>query len=320
MRIVVTGGAGFIGSNLVERLVGMLSRKVTVLDNFIAGKPENIEHLRGLKNFRLLEGDVRDRKLVKSLVAESDYVFHLAASKLVVSMEEPRVDLETNIIGTFNVLEAARAHPGVRVIHASTGSTLGSSSKPMREDQHPKPTTLYGISKLSAEHYCLFYAREFGVKASIIRYFHVFGPRQDYSGKAGVVNIFLSRVLQGRRPVINGMGRQIRCLTYVEDDVDATLLLARRRGTIGRIYNVASPTRISVRRLADLIITRYGPKGMKPDYAPPRPGENMRPVPDTRKIERLGFKARFTFDQGLELTKQWIEKDLERRCVARDQS
>lgn len=311
--VLVTGGAGFIGSNLTERLLNLGTKKVYVLDNFVSGKLENIEHLMGFNNFQLIEGDVRDYNLIKSLVRKSDFIFHLAASKLVVSRENPKVDLETNIIGTFNILEVSRLNKKVRIIHASTGSTLGSSSKPMKEDHHPKPTTLYGISKLTAEHYCLFYAREFDVKVSIIRYFHVFGPHQDYSGKAGVVNIFLSKVLQGKPPIINGTGRQVRCLTYVQDDVDATLLIARKSEAIGQIYNIASPTRIKVRDLAYLIIRKYGRDGLKPVYGPARPGENLRPIPDTRKIEKLGFKARFSFNEGLELTKQWIENDLKRK-------
>ena len=311
--VLVTGGAGFIGTNLTERLLRLGTKNVFVLDNFISGKLENIEHLRRFKNFQLIKGDVADYDLVKSLVLKSDYVFHLSASKLVVSQERPRLDLETNIIGTFNILEAARLNKRVRIVHASTGSTLGSNSKPMKEDHHPKPTTLYGISKLSAEHYCLFYAREFGIKISVIRYFHVFGPYQDYSGKAGVVNIFLSRVLQGKSPIIDGSGKQIRCLTFVQDDVEATLLIAKRKEAIGQIYNVASPTRISVKQLAHLIIKRYGKKDMKPCYGPPRTGENLRPIPDTTKIEKLGFKAKFTFEEGLELTNQWIKNDLKQK-------
>lgn len=311
--VLVTGGAGFIGTNLVERLIGLGIKKVYVLDNFIAGKLENITHLRAFKNFCLIRGDVRDYRLIKSLVVKSDYVFHLAASKLVVSMERPRLDLETNIIGTFNILEAARLNKKVRIIHSSTGSTLGSSSKPMSENHHPQPTTLYGISKLSAEHYCLFYAREFGVKVSVIRYFHVYGPYQDYSGKAGVVNIFLSRVLKNRPPIINGRGEQIRCLTYVQDDIDATLLIAMKKDTSGQIYNVASPTRIKVKDLAHLIIKKYGEKKLKPIYGPPRSGENLRPIPDTAKIKRLGFKSKYSLEKGLELTKKWIQGDLKKR-------
>lgn len=311
--VLVTGAAGFIGSNLTQELVRSGIKKVYALDNFAAGKLENIKHLFKFKNFKLIRGDVRNYALIESLVKKSDYVFHLAASKLVVSRENPRLDLETNIIGTFNILEAARRKKGVRIIHASTGSTLGSSSRPMKEDHHPKPATLYGISKLSAEYYCLFYSREFGVKVSVIRYFHVYGPYQDYLGKAGVVNIFLGRVLRGRPPVISGTGRQIRCLTYVRDDVEATLFIAYSSKSIGQIYNVASEVRIKVRDLAQLIIREYARKKMKPLYGPARPGENMRPVPNTTKIKKLGFNPGCSLEKGLELTAKWIETDLKKK-------
>lgn len=310
--ILVTGGAGFIGSNLVRRLLKEEVSRIIVLDNLVAGRKENIEELLGDKRLDLVIGDTRDFSLVKQLVLESDFVFNLAASKLVVSLENPRTDLETNIVGTFNILEAAREKPALRLLHASTGSVLGSSDKPMPEDQYPNPSTLYGISKLAAEKYCLFYAKEFNVRVSIIRYFHVFGPRQDYDGPSGVVNIFLSRVLQNKPPVIFGTGEQIRCLTYVEDDINASLLILSRQECIGQVYNVASETRISVKDLAELIIKKYGPKGMKPEYGAPRQGENLRPVPDTRKIERLGFEAGFTFEEGLEQTKNWIQEDIKK--------
>ena len=311
--VLVTGGAGFIGSNLAEELISLGVKRIYALDNFIAGKLDNIKHLLKFKNFALIKGDVRDYELIRSLVKKSDYVFHLAASKLVVSRKNPRLDMETNIVGTFNVLEAARLNKQVRVIHASTGSTLGSSSRPMQEGHHPKPATLYGISKLSAEHYCLFYAREFGVKVSVIRYFHVYGPYQDYLGKAGVVNIFLGRVLCGKPPVINGTGQQIRCLTYVQDDVQATLFIAQKPKAIGQIYNVASAVRITVKDLAHLIIKKYGQKKLKPVYGPARPGENMRPVADTKKIGKLGFSPGYSLEKGLELTAKWIETDLKKK-------
>ncbi len=306
---LVTGGAGFIGSHLAERLLKEGAKRVICLDNLVAGSKENIEHLSKDKRFELIIGDVKEYKTVKGLVSKSDFVFHEAASKLIVSREKPRVDLETNIIGTFNILEAARGKD-IRIIHASTGSTLGSSDRPMKEDHPPKPTTLYGISKLTAERYCQFYAREFGVKVSILRYFHVFGPRQDYSLEAGVVSIFLSRVLENKPPIVFGTGEQIRCFTYIDDDIDATLLLASKEEAIGEIYHVASKTRMSVKELAELIIRKYGPKGMESIYGPPQPGENLRPIPDTRKIEKLGFQAKVSFLEGLEKTKAWVEEGL----------
>lgn len=308
-HVLVTGGAGFIGSHLVDWALRERAKRVVALDNLTAGRMEFLRHLADEPRFGFVQGDVRDAGLVKALVQESDFVFHEAASKLVVSRENPRTDMETNIAGTLTVLEAAKG-TDTRILHASTGSVLGSSDRPMREEHTGKPTTLYGISKAAAENYCLFYAREFGVRVTVIRYFHVFGPRQAYDGEAGVVSIFLARVLQGMPPVIYGSGEQIRCFTYVEDDVCANALLAERDAAVGQVFNVASHKRISVRQLAETIIDRCGPSGMEPVFAPPRPGENMRPIPDTSKIEALGFREATSFDDGLEHTRQWVEQTL----------
>lgn len=305
---LVTGGCGFIGSHLVEALLQRGLSKILVLDNLISGKKENLRHVLKEKPLEIVIGDVRNYELVKKLVSYSDFVFHLAASKMVVSFDNPRLDLETNIGGTVNVLEAARKRD-VRVIYASTGSVLGSGERPMPEDYPPNPTSPYGISKLAAERYCRLYCSEFGVKVSIIRYFHVFGPRQDFRGKAGVISIFLYRVLEGKSPVVYGSGKQVRCFTYVLDDVGATLLIAEKKKSLGQIYNVASPAIISVKDLAKYILQRYGSPGIRIKYGQPRKGENKMPIPDTSKIKRLGFKAKFTFEEGVELTRQWIKNE-----------
>jgi len=313
--VLVTGGAGFIGSHLVDKCLAEGAEKVVALDNFAAGNRINLAHLKDEPRFELKDGDVQDFEVVKPLVEGSDVILHEAASKLVASLKNPRVDLGTNIIGTFNILEAARnADP--QIIHASTGSVLGSSDEDMLEDAPTNPTTLYGISKLAGEKYCTFYAKEFGVNASVLRYFHVFGPRQDYSGEAGVINIFLSKVLQGKPPVIYSGGTQIRCFTYISDDVDANFLLLQNKGKVkGEIYNVASRTRMSVNELADTIIKKYATKPLEPEQGETRQGENYRPVPDTKKVEKLGFKEKVSFEDGLEKTKQWIEKDLRAKGV-----
>lgn len=310
--VLVTGGCGFIGSHLCERLIEEGAKEVIAFDNLVSGRPENVEHLTRKPNFKVVHGDVCDYHTVKPWVAQSDYVFNLAASKMVVSLQRPRTDLETNIIGTFNVLESARGSK-VRIVHGSTGSVLGSSENPMPEDFPPNPTSLYGISKLAAERYCLFYAREFGVKVSVIRYFHVYGPRQPYDGEAGVVSIFIARVLQGKPPIIFGDGNQIRCFTFVTDCVNATLLLANRENTVGEVYNVASHTRISVRELADMIIKNYAKTHIQPQHAPPRVGENPRPIPNTHKIEKLGFMTKMSFEEGIKKTREWIENELRKR-------
>lgn len=311
--VLVTGGSGFIGSHIVDECLARNAARVIVLDNFVNGREKNIAHLLDHERVDVESGDVRDPDTVRPLVHQSDVIFHEAASKLVVSRTRPRIDLETNIVGTFNILEAARGRD-VLMVHASTGSVLGSvESGEMREDHPRNPSTLYGISKGSGERYCEFYAREFGLKVAILRYFHVFGPRQDYSGEAGVVSIFLGRVLRGLPPIIFGTGEQIRCFTYVLDDVRANFLLLERlaKGEIGgEIFNVASHSRVSVLELASTIIERYGAKPLTPEFADPRPGENLRPIPDTTKIEALGFKESLSFEEGLEKTKRWVEREL----------
>lgn len=311
--VLVTGGAGFIGSHIVDRLIDAGAEKVIAFDNLVSGSTCNFAHLDGNDRFRFVSGDVRKVDEIAPLVKESDFVFHEAASKLVVSLENPRLDMETNIIGTLNVLDAARDSDPV-VVHASTGSVFGSSDVPMSEEYIQRPTTLYGISKLAGEKYVQFYAREFGLKACVLRYFHVYGPRQDYHGDAGVVSIFLSRVLSGKSPIVYGSGEQVRCFTYVGDDVDANILLARK-GKCGESYNVASKTRISVKDLAKLIVDKYATKTMSIKYASARQGENLRPIPDTSKVEALGFRAKVSFDDGLGYTKKWVEEDLDSGAV-----
>jgi len=305
--VLITGGAGFIGSHLADKILGEQAEKVILLDNFISGSVKNIQHLRNHSKVKIIEGDVRNFDLVKDLVKESDYVFNEAASKMAFCMDNPRLDLETNIIGPFNVIQAA-LDSDTRIVHVSTGSVLGSSDTPMKEDHVKNPVTPYGISKLAGEKYMLYYAKEFGLKTSVIRYFHVFGPRQDYSGKVGVIGIFLSKVLKNKPPMVNSGGSQIRCFTYVSDVVDATLLLAKKNAAIGEDYNLASKTRMTIKDLADMVIKKYAKTELKPEYGETIKGENYKPLPDTTKIEKLGFKENVSFEEGLEKTKQWIEK------------
>lgn len=313
-HVLVTGGAGFIGSHIVDACLERGAAGVVSLDNYVNGSARNLQHLRSEPRFRAESGDVRDIDTLRPLVKAADIIFHEAASKLVVSRTRPRIDMETNIIGTFNILECLKGTAKL-MVHASTGSVLGNTDdEAMREDHPQNPTTLYGISKGTAERYVRFYAAEFGVRACIVRYFHVFGPRQEYGGEAGVVSIFLGRVLKGRSPVIFGTGEQVRCFTYVRDDVAANFLLldGLAEGRFcGEVFNCASRTRISVLELAEMIIRKYGSEDMAPEFAPARPGENLRPIPDTARIESIGFRESVTFEEGLALTKEWVRNDLD---------
>lgn len=314
--VLVTGGAGFIGSHIIDRCLKEGAKKVICLDNFIASTGKNIAHLKNTPQVEIIEGDVRDFELIKKLVEQSDYIFHEAASKMVAALDNPRIDLDVNITGTFNILEAARkSNNNPRIIHASTGSVLGSSNKPMPENHPKNPTTLYGISKTAGELYCLFYAKEFGVRVTALRYFHVFGPRQDFSGEAGVVSIFLSKVIQNQNPIVYSGGTQIRCFTYVDDDVEANMILAKNEATVGEVYNVASKERVTVISLAKMIIENYGEGNLQAEIGPMRQGENYYPVPDTSKIEALGFEAKTSFKEGLAKTKQWVEQYLKEEGI-----
>lgn len=312
--VLVTGGAGFIGSHIVDRCLAEGAEKVISFDNLIGGKLENHSHIENNPRFQFVNGDIKDYEKIKEYVEQADVIFNEAASKLVVSLKNPFIDLQTNIVGNFNILEILRkSSNNPRIIHASTGSVFGSADKPFKENDAKNPSTTYGISKLAAENYFKFYHKEYGVKSTVIRYFHVFGPRQDYSGEAGVISIFVSRVLNGKPPIIFSGGNQIRCFTYVNDDVEANMLLLKNKSSIGQDYNVASKTRMSINELASIIISKYAKdKHMKPIEGEARMGENLKPIPDTSRIEDLGFKERLSFEEGLELTKEWIEEDIKK--------
>lgn len=308
--ILVTGGAGFIGSSLCDELIKEDPKKIIIFDNLCQSNTDNIKQLLEDDRVEFIKGDIRDYEVIEEPVLRSDYIFHLAASNMGTSENRPRVDMGTNIIGSFNLYEAAKKNPEVRIVHVSTGSVLGSSDKPMKEDDQLQPNTPYAISKLAGEQYAKFYCDEHKLKISIIRYFHVFGPRQDCYGRSGVINIFLRRVLNGEPPIIWGTGKQIKCFTFVKDTVRATIMLSQNDDTIGQVYNVASDNRVSIQDLADIIIRKYAKdKTMKPGYAPPKVGENMKPIPDTSKIKDLGFKPvkSANFEEALDKCKQWVE-------------
>lgn len=315
--VLVTGGAGFIGSHLVDRALELGAEKVICYDNLIGtnNSLSNIAHWKNDPRFKFIKADIKDYQEIRPWVEESDIIFNEAASKLVVSLKDPTIDVQTNVVGNFNIAEIMRkSESDARIIHASTGSVFGSSDKPFEEADAMNPSTVYGISKLAAEKYFLLYHRLYGLKSTVLRYFHVFGPRQDYTGEAGVVGIFLSRVLKGLPPQVCGSGEAIRCFTFVHDVVDANLLLYKNNSSIGQDYNVASRSRVSVLQLANKVISKYGVPGMKPEFIAPRLGENLKPIPSTKKIENIGFRESVTFDEGLERTKQWIASQMQNKA------
>ena len=311
-KVLVIGGAGFIGSHIVDKAMELGAEKVISFDNFSGVISDNLAHLKGDSRFVSIRGDLRNFDEVKSAIEGVDLILNEATSKLVTSIKDPMADVMTNTVGNMNLLEAMRkTGSSARIVHASTGSVFGDAQIPYNDSVSVKePTTIYGANKLAAEHYHLYFAKEYGIKSSIIRYYHVYGERQDSRLGAGVMNIFLSNVLAGKAPQVCGKGEALRCFTYVKDCANANFLIANSNNAIGKRYNVASKVRISVLELAQLIARKYGPLGMKPVFIPERTGEVLRPIPDTRAIEELGFKESVTFEQGLERTKQWIASQL----------
>ncbi len=311
--VLVTGGAGFIGSHIVDRCLDLGAEKVISFDNKIGTILNNHAHLDMNDKFKFVKGDITKAEEIKPSVEEADFIFSEATSKQVMSLKNPLLDVEINAFGNLQLLELIRnSSNNPRIVHASTGSVFGDSTIPYNDfTSMKKPATVYGINKLAAEHYHLLYTKEHGIRSSIVRYYHVFGPRQV--GKAGVINIFLSRVLNGLAPKICGTGEALRCFTYVRDSADANFLIAQSNNTIGKRYNAASKTRMTVLELANKIISKYGPPEMKPEFIESRRGEVLKPVPDTKPIEELGFKETLTFDEGLDLSKKWISEDMENR-------
>jgi len=310
--VLVVGGAGFIGSHIVDRALQLGAEKVISFDNLSGVISDNLAHLKGDPRFVFVKGDLRNFEDVKKAIESTDLILNQATSKLVTSIKDPLADVLTNTVGNMNLLEALRkSGSSARVVHASTGSVFGDAQTPYNDLTSVKePTTIYGANKLAAEHYHLYFAKEYGIKSSIVRYYHVYGERQDSRLGAGVINLFLSNVLTGKAPTVCGTGKAIRCFTYVKDCAEANFLVANSPNAVAKRYNVASKVRMSVLELAEMISKKYGMPGMRPKFIAERTGEVLNPTPDTKMIEDLGFEESVTFDEGLERTKRWIAEQI----------
>lgn len=310
MRAVVTGGAGFIGSHVVDALVGRGS-EVLVLDDLSHGRRENVND-----GAELVVADVRDQDAVDETFAKfrPGACFHLAAQADVrVSVARPDHDCEVNVIGSIRVLEAAREH-GARVVLASTGGAIyGECEEPAGEEAPRRPLAPYGASKLAAEEYLATYDRLYGSRHVALRYGNVYGPRQDPHGEAGVVAIFFGRLAEGERPHVFGDGSQQRDYVYVEDVAEATVKAAD--GPPG-VFNVGTGIATSVLELLDACV-EVSDVETEPVFDPPRPGELQRSVLDPRLAEReLGFRAATGLAEGLAATWGFLTAEGERTVGA----
>ena len=300
MRLIVTGGAGFIGSHIVEALVARGDEAV-VLDNLSSGRPENLA-----ADVELVEGDIRDETAVDELFdrVQPGACIHLAAQADVrVSVERPAYDCDVNVVGTIRILEAARRHDA-RLIFASTGGAIyGECERPADEGSERRPLAPYGTSKLAAEEYLATYGRLHGTEHTALRFGNVYGPRQDPHGEAGVVAIFLGLLASGGTPRIFGDGLQTRDYVYVGDVVRATLTALERPSGV---FNVGTGEETSVVELYD-ICRRVSGVDVPPVHAPARTGELQRVFLDPSLAERaLGFRAVTSLEDGLRATWNWV--------------
>jgi UDP-glucose 4-epimerase len=303
--VLVTGGAGFVGSNLVRRLVE-LGARVVVLDNFVTGDTNN---LRGISTPRLVEGSVADAALLAQLVPEMNVVLHAAARNIIVSTRNPREDFETNIGGTLNVLMAARGTKVERVVYTSSASIYGNCRHlPINEDDQPYTLSPYAVSKYAGENYCQAFYESYGIPTAVVRYSNVYGPGQSPSNPyCGVIAKFFQAAVDGKPISIHGDGQQTRDFTFVEDTVEATLLAALAPRAVGEVFNIGTGFETDVNTLAHAIVRVTG-KSVPIQHVDRRDIDNIRRrVLNIEKIRRvLHWVPRHTLRQGLEKTWQWM--------------
>lgn len=304
---LVTGGAGFIGSNIVEELVRR-KKKVRILDNFITGKRENVAPF--LNEIELVEGDIRDRKALDKALKGIDYVLHEAALRSVAkSVEDPFITNDINVFGTLNLLMAAKDHKVKRVVYASSSSAYGDARGfPQKESDFANPISPYGVSKLAGENYCVTFARTMGLETVSLRYFNVFGPRQNPESKySAVIPMFIFRMLENERPIVDWDGKQSRDFTYVANVVEANLRSCVAPGISGEVFNVACGTTTSIMDIVKSL-NRMLHSGLKPQYSPRRPGDVRKTYADISKMRRLlKIKEIVQFEDGLQRTVEWFK-------------
>ena len=305
-KALVTGGAGFIGSHIVERLLN-LGLEVISVDNYFAGKKENLSHLHSFSTFKEVNCDVTDYHSLKKLFPGVDIVFHEAASKKTICLNDPRRDLDINAKGAFNILELARDFEVKKVVHASTGSVYGEAEYFPQDEKHPlTPTSYYGVSKLAGERYALAFNKLYGLDVTILRYFHVYGPRQENSDVGGVVSIFGRKTINNEPLTIFGDGTQQRSFTYVDDVVDINMLVALNNHSKGEVYNCASGITVTINQLAELILKYFKKERLKIQYKDWTPGDIKIFNVDNKKIKSLGFSFKTPFTEGLDKTLAWL--------------
>jgi nucleoside-diphosphate-sugar epimerase len=315
MRILVTGGAGFIGSNLVEELLKQ-GHYVRVLDDFSTGKEENLKFDSDLeKNLQIYEDTITDMAACLMATANIDCVFHLAAiASVQVSVDEPWMSHNANVNGTFNILAASKFNSVKRVIFASSSAIYGDQVGIVRkEDMKPNPQSPYALQKYTAETYCTLYSKLYGLETISLRYFNIFGPKQSpESMYAPVIPAFIKALILEEKPSIYGDGEQTRDFTYVVNAVNANILAMKKDKTNGEFLNVGCGRNISLNQLFTLLKEIF-PSEIEPSYEAPRLGEARHTLADIKLTrEFLGYEPEVSFKIGLLKTAAFFQRIISR--------
>jgi nucleoside-diphosphate-sugar epimerase len=312
-RYVVTGGAGFIGSAVVRALLAQ-GRRVHVIDNLATGSLDNLEDVAD--RITVHELDIRDYNRIAPVIAGAHRIFHLAALPSVPkSILQPVPSHEVNMDGTFNVLRAAAEGHAGRLIFAASSSAYGNTATlPKVESMAPNPMSPYAAQKLMGEYYASVFSQCFGIETVSLRFFNVFGPRQDpTSVYSGVLSIFLTCLLERRSPTIHGDGEQSRDFTYVEDVAALILKASEAPGVSGRVFNAGNGNRYTLNETWNLL-QKIENVQLPAQYGPPRAGDVLHSQADVAAATReLGHAPRFSFEDGLRLTLDWYREDLLRK-------
>ncbi len=317
-KILVTGGAGFIGSHLVERFIKENVGEIRVYDNFSTGRRSSIDE----NKVKIIEGDILDFKKLNSTMKDVDIVSHHAAElEVFTGIENSIHDLKTNIEGTLNVLNSALSNGIKKVIYASSGGVYGQAQYLPEDEKHPlMPHWPYGVSKLAGEKYCLQYYLLHNLATVSLRYGIVYGPREWYGR---VLTLFIKRALEGKAPIIFGAGNQMRDYVYIDDAVEANILAIKSETVNGSVFNVGGDSSYSIENVAKIVIELINPN-IKPIYDNPEPGESSKYQPNRRRLpgelqdfildssqihKKLGYKPKTNFKDGVKKEIEWIRNN-----------
>ncbi len=312
-KFLVTGGAGFIGSNIVRELIKK-GEFVRVVDNFATGRPSNLEGI--MDKIEFIQGDIRDFELVREAVKGIDFVIHQAALPSVTrSIDDPITSNETNITGTLNILVASKDEKVRRVVFASSSSVYGDTPiLPKKEDMSPNPLSPYAITKYAGEQYCKVFHSIYGLETVMLRYFNVFGPRQNPNSQySAAIPLFIKAFLMGKPPIIYGNGEQSRDFTFVENVVSANLLACYAENSVGKVFNIACGRRVSINDLV-FTIKNWLNSPVEPIYQDARKGDVQHSLADISKAQKfLKYEPKVNLEEGLKITIEWFKQEFEKQ-------